>query len=97
MHEQAIDIQKWTYEKFGPVVDWDLYIDRVIEELQELKASLMTTKKEDEEAEFADVFILLLRAVVERGIDIELAIEQKMIINKNRQWTSVNGIGRSVK
>jgi len=97
MKKQAIEIQKWCVETFGEVIDWDLYISRIIEELQELRTSISEGDRINEAEEFSDVFILLLRAVIERGIDIETAIDDKMVINKNRKWSSVDGIGRSIK
>ncbi len=44
------------------------------------------TKCPEEAHEYADVFILLADLAELNGINLEEAIIEKMVINKNRQW-----------
>jgi NTP pyrophosphatase (non-canonical NTP hydrolase) len=91
------EIDDWASGIFGTITDWNMYFERVNEELEELKQSL-GDDSENEKEEFADVFILLLRAAYSRQIDIDKEIIKKFEKIKNRNWSSVeNGIGYSIK
>ena len=68
-------------------------IAKLLEELGELIAS----EKMEDPAELADVAILVLDLFHLQGVDLEMAVKQKMLINASRHWeVSDNGAARHV-
>lgn len=91
--EQFITVTKWQDETFtkGTLLS---YINHLEEEVVELKKN--TENKQYTQEEIADCFLLLFAICNKCKLnyeDVVTLIDEKMKINRNRQWGKVNEKG----
>jgi hypothetical protein len=80
-------ISQWCEDTFGPAQSNARLADRAQEEMNELHAELAVDDKHPRSPfEIADVFICLYRVATLLGVDIHQVIDEKMAINRARQW-----------
>jgi NTP pyrophosphatase (non-canonical NTP hydrolase) len=92
MPEDFASVGKWAIETFGPGTV-QRRLERAGEELQEAIAEAEGAASTDKVmAEIADVLICLCGAARIAGGDLQKALDAKMAINRNRQW-SLRGDG----
>jgi len=85
--QQFNDITEWQQKTFGKATPLSK-IAHLAKELEELVSDLKSGNP-NKRKEFADCFILLFGAAQSDGMsydDICNAIDEKMVINKNRKW-----------
>jgi NTP pyrophosphatase (non-canonical NTP hydrolase) len=85
-------IRQWSEEKL-PGLEAQAVMLKTFEELSEV------VRDPTDELEHADLLILVLDLANKCGIDIESALERKMLINQQREWTRdpMTGFYRRVK
>lgn len=86
-------ITDWQLATFGEATP-ERAFDRFLEEFDEMAgASAVDTSNEKLAEEAADVVITLAAWVKARtGLDLAIAVEQKMLVNRERKW-DVRGDG----
>ncbi|MGI9292378.1 MAG: hypothetical protein ACR2PS_00220 [Pseudomonadales bacterium] len=88
MKETTKTISAWCEETFGPAHDIARVATRANEEMAELLTAATTGQTGyDLVVECADVVIVLARLADKQGFDLWQAVENKMVINRNRTWT----------
>ena len=94
--ESSKTIAKWGTEAFGDAASLKAYAIRAQEELAELIEAIETRESDKNIAlEAADVTILLHRITGTLGLELYSAIDEKMDINRKRQWVpDGNGVGQ---
>lgn len=97
--ENSQSICDWGDSVFGKADTLKAYAIRAQEELRELIEAIDASETEEEiVGEAADVTILLHRLVGTIGLDLYSAVDNKMTINRQRQWgKDGNGTGRHIK
>lgn len=96
--EVQLEIFRWANEQFPHRTDHHAIYKLVVEEIPEL----MMHKKEKGMSgiglELADCFILLMDLACIWGVDLSVAIQEKMKINYARQWNmDANGIMQHIE
>jgi len=81
----AFEVYNWAQQAFPNRTLGSMAL-KMYEEIGEM------LKDPKDPLEFADVMILLLDHAVRYGIDIEDAVQRKLIINRQRSW-KVNASG----
>lgn len=90
-------IAAWAEETFGPVAEPFRLAERAMLEMEELREALSCGSIEEVAHEMADILILLYRAAEETGIDLHKAVNEKMTINRARQWRAAgDGTGSHI-
>ncbi len=97
--ETQESITKWANETFGRSASNLRIAIRANEEMAELLRALSVDDAHEKALEeCADVVIVLLRLISYLGGDLNEAIDQKMAINRSRQWNlDGNGHGYHVR
>ncbi len=90
-HETQQSITQWAAETFGPC-SAARAVARMVEEMEELKAVDATawptaTYVKKLKDECADVLITMYRAASLLQFDVQQAVDDKMAINRAREWT----------
>lgn len=89
-----IRIKDWQNKTF-PHATALSKVTHLAEEVKELHHDIATDAK-DRRLEYADCFLLLFGAAASDGMsyaDIMRCIEEKLVINKSRQWGTPDGSG----
>jgi NTP pyrophosphatase (non-canonical NTP hydrolase) len=98
-NETTATVARWAAETFGPTPNLASVAARANREMAELLQELADddcSPKIGEE--IADVFICLYRLIHLAGVEIDVEIDRKMAINRNRRWNvSANGHGQHVE
>lgn len=86
--ETQSTISKWAETTFGTASSNARVAARANEEMAELLRVLTAddTNVADASKEIADVFIVLYRLADRMGVDIHEVIDQKMAVNRAREW-----------
>ena len=94
--ETSQSIAQWGTETFGNAASVKAYALRAQEELTELIEAIENGEPDKDIAlEAADVTILLHRIAGTLGLELYEAVDEKMRINREREWTpDGNGVGR---
>ena len=93
--ETQSTIAGWGEETFGPVGDPVALAKRTSIEMNELIEALEKGDTKEAERETADVLILLNRLGTTLGFDLTDAVDEKMKVNRARQWIPAgDGTGR---
>ena len=79
--ELALDIHEWANSTFPDRTHANTFSKLVFHEIPELFQS-----GGSDPLEYADILILLLDLAKMKGINIGAAIDEKMNINRSRQW-----------
>ena len=96
--ETQQSICAWAEETFGPATSATTLHARAMPEMEELADALMAGDRQEIAHELADIVILLYRVAHESGVDLHTAIDEKMAINRARQWMPTgDGTGKHVK
>ncbi len=96
--ETQQSICAWAEETFGPATSAATLHARALPEMEELSDALRTGDRQEVAHELADIVILLYRVAQESGVDLHTAIDEKMAINRARQWVPAgDGTGKHVK
>ena len=96
--ETQDSICAWAEETFGPARDAATLHRRAMPEMEELADALVAGDRQEIAHELADIVILLYRVAHESGVDLHAAIDEKMAINRARQWVPTgDGTGKHVK
>jgi NTP pyrophosphatase (non-canonical NTP hydrolase) len=82
----ALDIKEWADEVFPDRTDTSMFL-KLYGEISEL-----VDAGDDIEGEVADVLIMVLDYALRKGVNPSIAIQRKMRINRDRNW-SVNSLG----
>jgi hypothetical protein len=83
----AAEIKEWADVAFPGRTDSSMYL-----KLYSEVAEMIEADDEHVGPEVADVFIMLLDFAKRRNINIQVAIDEKMAINRGREWV-VNRLG----
>ena len=96
--ESSQSIAQWGTATFGDAASVKAYALRAQEELAELIDAIDTGKTNTAIAhEAADVTILLHRITGTLGLELYDAVDEKMAVNRRREWKhDGNGVGRHV-
>lgn len=86
MSETTESIAEWSRQTFGPV-NLRAVWDRADMEMNELENAIDGVVDSDPADEAADVVIVLCRLTAEYGVDLWGAVERKMAVNRERQWS----------
>jgi NTP pyrophosphatase (non-canonical NTP hydrolase) len=87
MTETQATISQWADETFGTGGSNARAAARANEEMAELLRDLTSDDQSPKAGdEIADVFIVLYRVATKLGVDVQDAIEAKMILNRSRTW-----------
>lgn len=98
MAETSASILAWGDETFGKISDPVAFVTRVETELTELKEALIAGDVTEAGKEAADVTILLHRLMGTPGKDLNVEVDAKMAINRQREWVSAgDGTGSHSK
>lgn len=94
--ETSQTIAQWGRETFGNAASVKAYAIRAQEELTELIEAIENGEPDKDIAlEAADVTILFHRITGTLGLELSNAVDEKMEINRKREWTpSGNGVGQ---
>lgn len=93
MDENCETIGIWAKHQFG-VPKPELAAARANEEMAEMIKALAQGELEKADVEAADVVIVLCHYAAARGINLQEVINNKMAINRRREWgVSKYGIG----
>ena len=94
--ETSQSIAQWGSDTFGDAASVKAYAIRAQEELRELIEEIENGEPDKAIAlEAADVTILLHRITGTLGLDLYAAVDEKMTINREREWrASGNGVGQ---
>ena len=94
--ESSKTIAAWGTEAFGDAASVKAYAIRAQEELAELIEAIEANEPDKNIAlEAADVTILLHRITGTLGLELYAAIDEKMAINRGREWVpDGNGVGQ---
>lgn len=94
--ESSKTIAQWGTQAFGDAASVKAYAVRAQEELAELIEAIENGEPDKNIAlEAADVTILLHRITGTLGMELYDAIDEKMVINRGREWTpDGNGVGQ---
>lgn len=94
--ETSQSIALWGSETFGDAASVKAYAIRAQEELTELIEAIENGEPDKDIAqEAADVTILLHRLTGTLGLDLYDTVDEKMSINRKREWTpDGNGVGQ---
>lgn len=94
--ETSQSIALWGSETFGNAASIKAYAIRAQEELAELISAIDNGEDDKDIAlEAADVSIFLHRLTGTLGLDLYDTIDEKMSINRKREWTpDGNGVGQ---
>lgn len=94
--ESSHSIAQWGTATFGDAASVKTYALRAQEELAELIDAIETGEADNNIAlEAADVTILLHRIAGTMGLELNAAVDEKMAINRKRQWVpNGNGVGK---
>ena len=84
IYELTEDIAKWV-EPLAPNRGLSCIQDKMLDEMAELIESPV------DPGEMADMMILLLDYCRVAGVDIVEAVHKKMIINRGREWETIDG------
>ncbi|MGX1197431.1 MazG-like family protein [Parvibaculum sp. MBR-TMA-1.3b-4.2] len=96
--ETQQSICAWAEETFDPAKSAATLHARALPEMEELADALRTGDRQEVAHELADIVILLYRVAQESGVDLHTAIDEKMAINRARQWVPADdGTGQHVK
>lgn len=95
MIETQKSIAGWCNNTFGPASNLTI-VHRLKKELDELIESVENNSESNEILmEAADINIILRRLCGNLGVDLDSAVDQKMAINRKREWEAFgNGDGR---
>jgi hypothetical protein len=95
VNETMRSVQEWADQTFGPA-SVGTQIHRASKEMEELLWALTHNEPEEKIAfEAADVVIVLYRLIAQLNPE---AINQKMAINRARQWhVGKDGVGQHIK
>jgi len=96
MIETSHSINSWGTETFGDAASVKAYAIRAQEELAELIEAIENSEPDKIIAhEAADVTILLHRITGTLGLELYDAVDEKMAINRKREWMpDGNGVGQ---
>lgn len=99
MRETQETIRTWGLATFGEARNNLLLAARANDEMAELLSELARDDNSPKAAsEIADVVICLYRLAARMGVDVACAVDDKMAINRQRQWvTSGDGVGKHKK
>lgn len=78
----AIDIHGWANEVFPDRTPQSMFL-KLYHEISEM---IDETGKPEVEGEIADVLIMILDFAKQQGVNPSVAVQQKMRINRARQW-----------
>lgn len=101
MMETQKTICDWANKTFGYPKSLEVVIDRMINEVEELK--IIDYRKDESDLqkiadECADIYITLVRVIDTIGFDLQSCVNHKMQINRARKWKSNgDGTGKHVK
>lgn len=98
-HETQNSIVLWADSTFGSC-DVDAASRRALQEISELEIELEGYPEQSKRVagEMADVVITLYRLATCLGFDLHDEIDRKMVVNRERKWTSNgDGTGQHVK
>lgn len=99
--ETQYTISDWADKTFGFPKSLDVVINRMLEEVEELKAIDYKSNEANLEKvadECADVYITLCRITSTLGFDLHACVNHKMQINRARKWKrSGDGTGKHIK
>lgn len=97
-------ISEWGCKTFGYPKSAKSVIDRMLEEVEELKklSDAQNTSFEDLSEkmadECADIHIMLCHVMSTLGFDLQACVDHKMEINRSRKWKITgDGVGQHVK
>lgn len=94
--ETSKTIAQWGADTFGEADNVKVFALRAKEELSELIDAIEQDEpRKDIALEAADVTILLHRLTSILGYELSELVDEKMAINRKREWTpSGNGVGQ---
>lgn len=99
--ENQKTICDWADKTFGFPKSLSVSVNRMLEEVEELKAIDYKADEIDLEKvadECADIYITLVRIVDTIGYDLHSCVNHKMQINRVRKWSSNgDGTGKHMK
>jgi NTP pyrophosphatase (non-canonical NTP hydrolase) len=84
--ETQQSINQWALETFGVCKGLDIIADRYFDEVEELRGIVQTRFMAKIEDELADNLIVLFQVASYLNINLLDAVNNKMVINRNRQW-----------
>jgi NTP pyrophosphatase (non-canonical NTP hydrolase) len=84
--ETQESIHKWAHDTFGELKDLDTIFDRFLQEVEELESKIDRRKLHEAKMECADVLIILYQVAQKLKFSLREAVNEKMIINRNRKW-----------
>ena len=103
LHEETqLTVTEWATDTFGEPDNTMAILDRMMEEIKELKWELIKELGEGGNAravgrELADVTVFIYQLAQHSGIDLFTEIDDKMSINRSRNWVvTENGVGQHV-
>lgn len=89
--ETQLSISEWANDTFGPVGSNARVAARANEEMAELLRALTVDDTNPKAAEeIADIVIVLYRLAWRLGVDLHQKIDEKMAINRRRNWARDN-------
>jgi len=89
MAETSATIALWGQQTFGSLSSPMAALERAALEMDELREAIARPETPPKEMamEAADVVILLHRLCGELGYDLNALVDEKMRLNRDRQWT----------
>lgn len=96
MKETQKSITLWANRTFGFPVNMYSMALRALKEMDELVRAAAQDDSKKAAEEIADVFIVLYRFASQLGYDVQELVNQKMIVNRNRDWIVKDGHGQHV-
>lgn len=90
--ENQYTISEWAIKTFGYPKSFSVLIDKLVEEVNELKSIRMReygdvdAQFEDLMEECADIYIVLVQICNYIGFDLHECVDDKMSINRLREW-----------
>lgn len=97
--ETQYTICDWANKTFG-FAGLNASVERMLKEVEELKAIKLTEMKDGEKIadECADILITLYRIADVLGYNLHATVDYKMEINRGRKWKSNgDGTGQHIK
>lgn len=93
MEDLIQKVENWAVDKgIDSQVNWPKQFAKVVEELGELSSAMLKNKPAEEVDAFGDVLVTLIILAMQRGVNLEAALNAAYLEIAGRTGTTVGGV-----
>ena len=93
MEDLILKVENWAVDKgINKPENWSKQYVKVVEELGELGSAILKSKPAEEVDGFGDVLVTLIILAMQRGINLEAALNAAYLEIAGRTGTTVGGV-----